>query len=479
MKSPVLACFVSDSPSWKLVLIPPVALALFGFVSHLQFLLDGKIPCLVLPACVFVATFLLFLVRHQAPTIEHGGDANRTPPNRAWILFCLFVILGALAFATWSTLATPSRSWDGLASWELRSQALGSPADLSSPFYSDPRVYAHSRSYPLLQPLIVASMSACLGADLARIFFPLLFACLLALVGVSGRRAGLSTNQAFFLVLAAGLTPLWYDVGPGSIDSGIGDLLLSYALTLGAIGLLLREKLPLLLACLLLPWIKPEGTVFALLFLALLAWEGRRSMHLFCTLALAISLQVWLPLRARLEFQAAGLEVWAGPILLLLSLAGAGLLARMPSRRTRWITLATGLSILLILGLFLGPWLAKSHDPLLSVYFAHITDLPSRLLDLPELLWGSLRELLAFKRFGLVFVLLPWALFSASRCEDGGDSSLARFVWLALLIAFVAVLLGPAHDQQLQFADRLTRILLQLVATSWLLIVVRLLPEMR
>jgi hypothetical protein len=389
------------------------------------------------------------------------------------------VILAVLAIATWSSLATPARSWDGMASWGLRAEVLGSPADLGRPFFSDPRVYAHSRSYPLLQPLVVASMASWMGPDLARMFYPMLFAALLLLVGMAGRRCGLSCNNVLFLVVAIAVTPLWNDVGPGSIDSGIGDLFVSYALSLGAIGLLRRETLPLALACLILPWIKPEGTVFALLLILVTAWECRPRLHRVSTLALCISLALWLPLRNRLNMEPVGLTLWVGPVLLAVSLVGGWGLERIRSARGRTV-LVLGVVILTGLGTWLaGSWLATSSDPILGAYVGQLSELPSRITSLPGILVRFLGECFAFKRFGLVFLLLPIALFHRSLLEDGGDRSLARFLGLSLILAFFAILLGPAHDRSMEFSDRLVRFLLGLVALSWLLILLRLSPQVR
>lgn len=447
-----------------LALLPAAGLALFGLLGHLCFVFFWPVPAWLLILAFVLATAGLCCCSRPTRT------AFSEPPSRLLLLVFGVLLLLLLAYTAWSSMVTPPRSWDGLVSWSLRARALGTPPDLGRSFFSAHEVLAHSRAYPLLQPLVMASLGDLLGANASRLLFPLLFVAIILLLTDSALRLGLRSGYALILGMALAWTPAWFDVGAGGIDSGYGDLFLAYALLVGARGLLLGEGIALFLACLLLPWIKPEGSFYAILFCILLAFSGSRPRLLPAASGLALSLLLWLPLRARLSFAPESLQYLVGPSLLIALVLFHRLLQALPSRSRRAGIITVLVVVLALTSLLARPWLAQSHDLMLRAFLIHLDSLPERLLSLPDLLLGFVASCLTFKSLGFIAPILLVAFLLHLRHEDSRGRLLWWWLGLVLLLFVLAILLSPERDLEHEVRSRLTRLLLQIVPVAWLLV---------
>ena len=446
----------------NLTLLPACALAIYGLVGQVLFLLEQSVPSWIL--IVSLASAIGLFIRFP-PRAESPAHAPTTSP---FFWGAAVILLGLFVWSAWTSCVTPDRSWDGLVSWSLRANALGSPADLSNTFYSEHEVFAHSRAYPLLQPLILASLGDFLGGHLARLLFPLLYLSIILLILDTGRILGASYKWALLIAMAAAWTPGYHDVGAGGLDSGYGDLFLAYAIAVGAAGLLLENSLCLFLACLLLPWIKPEGIVYAFLFSSVLAFGPSRRALLAAAAGLGLSLLLWLPVRARLSFSPQSYILLVGPaVTILLLLLHVGL-QRLRSKKKRVLALGLLASLLLIAGILGRSWLAESNDLMLRIFATNLDQLPDRLSSLPALLLGFVITLFSAKTLGLVFVLLVPAFFLVRARQGSGGSHLWWFLCLSLLVFLVAILLSPERDLAHELRSRLARLVLQIVPAAWI-----------
>jgi len=450
---------------FDLALFPALTMACFGVLAHALFLAGSVVPSWTLPACAAMAALWLVWRPFSVSAVD------RSPASRTILVASVVLVLGIVVWASWTSCITPDRSWDGLVSWTLRAEALGAPADLSKAFFKQPEVFAHSRAYPLLQPGLLALLGDLLGQQTARLLFPFLFLSLFVLILATARRMGVSWNASLVLATAFSITPGYLDVGAGAIDSGYGDLCLAYAVALGAAGLLLEDSMLLFLACLLLPWIKPEGTAYAILIAACLVLGSNKHNLRAAAGGLGIAFLLWLPLRARLSFAPTTLSWLPGLLVLGLFPAVQELFGRWCRGRVKWLLLGC-LALGLALAAFLGrSALLQSTDPLLRDFASHLGDAVQRIPSLPAMLLGWGYALVTFKAVGFAFVLLIPAFFlSRDRLEVGG-----RRLWAFLLIAlglfFVALLLSPEHDVAHELRSRLSRLLLQIVPVAWLLVV--------
>lgn len=445
-----------------IILVPVLAFAIFGWISHTLFLFEQSVPSWILMASFGMAVlFLTRFCRRKEPPNE-----TRAPSPILW--GGAIILLGLWVWSAWTSYVTPDRSWDGVVSWSLRARALGSPADLSNAFFSEPLVFAHSRAYPLLQPLIIASLADVAGDQAARLFFPFLYLSIILLLFQTTRRMGASHAWGLVIAVAAALTPAYMDVGAGAIDSGYGDLFLAYVLAVGAAGLLLEDSLYLFLACLLLPWIKPEGVVYALIFFAVLAFAGNKRRLLASSAGMGLSLFVWLPLRARLSFSPESILFLVVPVamggLVLLALG----LQRMRSTKTRMLALTVLASIAIVVGMLGRSWLASSDDLALRIFATNLDRVPDRLPDLPALLLGFVTVLFTAKTLGLVFLLLGLTFVFPLVRDSRGGRSLKWFLCASFIMFLVAILLSPEQNLAHEVRSRLTRLVLQVVPAAWI-----------
>jgi hypothetical protein len=198
---------------------------------------------------------------------EAPRDAG--PPNRigrlAWAL-----AIGALALFAVEAVSEPMWAWDFVAIWGLKGKTLFLAGGLPVRLFHDPRLAFVHPGYPLLLPVLFASLSTLLGIwdpqALALLYPGFELATLLAIWGFLRRRSG-STGAAVGTVLTAGFFPLYqsYFVGLADIPLALGYVLAGTA----ALDALDSGGAPsvrsLLLAALWCCSLKKEGTVFLLL----------------------------------------------------------------------------------------------------------------------------------------------------------------------------------------------------------------------
>jgi hypothetical protein len=231
-----------------------VGLAAFGVIAHVLLACRLAVPDALLPAVLFAG--LVLPLRVAVPPTA--------PPAPRWLPPAVLVLLAAVLVAiVYGATATGSRHWDGAAAWDTSAKYLAANLSLEQPYFRDPEVFAHSRDYPLLQPLLLASATRWLGESGGRVLFPIVFVLLAGVVGSTLRQRGAGRTWAWIGTAATMLTPGLAGSHSGGIDSGYGDAFLLLATTTIAAGLLRRDPRWLAAGIVLAVLVKPEGIVYA------------------------------------------------------------------------------------------------------------------------------------------------------------------------------------------------------------------------
>jgi hypothetical protein len=389
------------------------------------------------------------------------------------LMALLAASLAAIAYGAW---ATETREWDGFVGWELRAKSLTPiPAwteehPLLAPL--DAALFFPSLQYPLLLPSLSADLRSYGGPVGGRLASLMILVAWIQLFVGYANSLRLGMLRSALLIGAFGLTPMLYSTGAGGADSGYAEILMGYALTVCALGLALRFGPLLLLGPALLIWSKPEGLAYAALFLLVTTVATRgRWLHLWACLSVAVGLLLWLPLRAQLSF-ASDSRWWLGLALPLLALIAKEATLRWPVLRRRWRVLLAGAAALALAGAFVFAESLRSSSVLILRDFAgHPGRLFERLTLLPEILWGTLRQLTQFKSYGFAFVLLAALLaFPSLRRWCPRPRSALLFALLGLLLAFATLLLSPEDNIQHELRSRLDRLLLHWIGPLWVVL---------
>lgn len=438
--------------------------ALFGLLGYVQLILGMALLPFELPVALVVGVF----VSRWA-----SGAADATPPGRpvpsalTWLLAA--VVLVGFGMLAYGALATPSRGWDGIVAWELKANALALGLTFDNPLFADPAAFHHSPSYPLLQPLCVASVG--------RLLFPLLWLLFVGLgVGAAHRLHRSDRARALVTGLAFATVPFFLDTSGGSADSGYAEMFFAIALTAAGAGLLLRDGLMLTAAAALLPLLKPEGAVLGV-FLPFVPfvfaergttwWRGAFVLAASAIVVVLIGAGMltvrvfsgWAPVLVGTFFLAV-----AGAVLVILLRRGLDLLGR---------GAATRLVVLLILGV-LPPLLLLAlpnefTTTALGQYVTGFGRLGDKLAFLPDVLLGLLQFGTDPKRFGLTFVvaLLVLAVHRRRALTAPGNLVLA---WLGggLAIVFAALMLSPEPDVLHSLKSSAPRLLAHWTGVAWL-----------
>lgn len=441
----------------------PTGFALYAISSHLLLQADISLPVFLFPLCIVAGL--------AAGTRMRCPDQAATPIGPApwfpWVAFTLIVI--AVSLMVYGSISSISRDWDGFVAWSLKAQYLTPPASLDQPHFTDSAIYGYGLAYPLLQPLCLGAMQSLFGDLPGQLLFPLVYVASVTTLLLSLSRQGLGRSAVWLGALAFALTPMWLNRGAGAVDSGYADLFLAYTLILAASGLLLCDRRLLFLGALLLPLIKPEGSVYALALVLITALSAPAKQHYAAAWGVTLALVLWIPLRSP---EAGALNI-AGPLALFGLLLAIHMLAQRLSRRAM-LAIGGGLLATFVITVYLSAdSLRGSTNPLLRDFVVHILDLPERLQNTPELLGGYAKALLSLNEFGLFFILslgllvLPKKVVGPSPCQP-----LAAFFVAGLALACLSMLFSPDPDLEHVFRSRFNRLLLHWTGPGWLLITV-------
>ena len=455
---------MSAAKAWQLTRGALLGLALFGLVSHALLLLGLPVATAWMPACIALGVGCVFRFT-QAPAFP----ATDPPPR--WIPIAALAILGVvLAAVAYGAIATPARQWDGAASWSVHARILADSPTLAQPYFTDDVVYAHSREYPLLQPLCLASAMRLCGASTGRILFPALYVLLVSLFGLTLRRLGTSSRATWVLVAAFALTPMLVAPTSGGVDSGFGELFLLLCLTTLAAGLATRDTLLIAVGAFTMPLVKPEGIFYAPLA-ALVPWTLGDRRQLGAILGgwiLAIS--IGAPLYARLSGNSAVPWIATALAVSAAAIGSASWIARRTARPWLWkvlIPVAGGAAV--IAGLVLLQDRIGQRD-VVAVYLGGFDRAADKLFALPQILVGYAAELCRVRKFGLLFPLLALLALAPRRLSGPCPSpALALLVAVGGASLVVPFLLSPETDVALHLRSSMDRLILQWTGTAWLL----------
>jgi len=440
------------SLAWRLVRGTLLGLAAFALVAHGVLLCGGSVWAGLLPVVLLGA-----LAAQRDDGVRPVGPPAPLP-LRAGALVLLAVVFAALCYGA---LATPARHWDGVVSWEMKAMVLAAAPTLDQPFFTDHAVYAQSREYPLLQPLVQASVQRLAGAAAGRALFPALWLVLVALAGSALRRAGLPGTHAWLAALGIGTMPMLVSPTSGAVDSGYAELAILTTLTAAAAAFLAKDGWLLGACCVVAVFLKPEGTVYAGAIAACAWLLGPRRLATGAVLGTAVALAVWLPLLDFLRYGplhaaeapwATRLAVFAGGAIL----AGA-LHERVPRIGARAALLAVAGATAA------AAWclLPGEGAGALSAYAHNLADLPQRAARTPELLVAGGEQAIAVRRFGLLFPLVACALWGGWRDLDDAGRAVAVLLAFGWTIVAVSMLLAPETDFAHHVRSSLHRLLLQ------------------
>lgn len=404
--------------------------------------------------------------------------APKSAPAPRWLSAGAWLAIGAAAAAVaYGAVATPSRHWDGAASFDAKAWWLARAPTLHQPFFAAEGVFHHSPDYPLLQSLLVAATERLLPGW-GRLVLPGLYLALCGVVHAALQRRCVRPRLRVAIVLAVALTPALLAPGGGAVDSGYHELLLLLATTTMAAGLLNARARFVALGALLAIVSKPEGLPYALLALAVAFARGEPRLLWPTFAGIAVALVTWEPVRHLLLHRAASGDGGAPALwsLRIVPVAALALFAldrllsgRRLSPRGRWlVVLAAPLALLLSL-----PWLAPlfaGDQGALALYlqrgsgvYSGLTNLPAYALALID--FGVLRL-----RIGAALVL-PCACAAVALREGVAlaDRDLAAFVLLGLATSALPFVLSPEPDLQHHLRSSLPRLLLHLIGPAWLL----------
>jgi hypothetical protein len=447
-------------------------IALFWVGASFQVRGDG-VPDLWLPVAMGLAlAFAMWPATWAGLGAARPAERPPAPTGRAplWATGLAWLLIGtACAAVAYGAIATPSRHWDGAASFDAKVYWLTQAPTLQQPFFAAEGVFHHSPDYPLLLPLLVAMLERLLPGC-GRLALPALYLLLCGVVAASLRLRAVSPPLRIAIVLAVALTPSLISPGGGAVDSGYSELPMLLATTTIAGGLLAdRPRLVALGAALALVS-KPEGLPYAMLVPLVAFVHGRRHHLLAATVAIAFACWTWIPVqRALLHQPPRQLLPWLivgfGAVLALDALARW---ARLRTRGRAIVALAMP-----VVGLLSLPWIAplfRNDQGALAIYVRHGDDLLAGLGNLPAYLRAVLDYGLLGVRLGLALVMpLACALVAWRRRTPLPDREVLTFVALGLAVTALPFVLSPEPDLGHHLRSSATRLLLHWTGPLWLL----------
>lgn len=446
----------------RLVLAASLGLALFAVVAHGCLLAGLAVSPWLLPMALLAGA-----IAARRPPVASADDAPRA---LRWVV--VLMLLFVLAAVTYGALATPSRHWDGAVAWDTTARCLADQLSLEQPYFRDAAVFAHSRDYPLLQPLLMASLERLVGAPGGRLVFPAILALFALSVGVAAARATRHSALAWLLSLAAGTTPALVSPTNGGIDSGYGDALLLLCTTTMAAGLLVADWRWLASGALLAVMSKPEGLVYAGAAALVAFCMQERRLLMAAAGGWLLGAGLWLPLQRELQQPGMAIDRWAVPGAVL-TVAVAIVIAEGVARWFGWrargrIAAVVAVLAVLLLALPFLPSASSGAHGAMAAYLGRLGTWPQQLPRLWESLLGTVRFGLLRGGFTLAFWLpllgLPWL----PRLSAQGRG-LCAFLLLGVLIVQVPFVLSPVADLQQPLRSSMPRLLLHWLGAALLL----------
>lgn len=429
---------------------------------------EHGVPNLWLPLTTLAGTAATIVWARRA---AKACDATPRPPGWALALSALVVVATLLPLVD-GALATPSRHWDGAASFDAKVAWLTRTPTLQQPFFTAPGVFHHSPDYPLLLPLLTALLDRLLPGC-GRLTMPLCWLLLGAItLGCLRRRAVAPTLQ---LAATTGLllTPMLLSPGGGAVDSGYSELPLLLATTAAASALLTGRAPMLAVATALMVASKPEGLPYAGLLIATAFVGGQRHLLVAAVAGTCTALWLWSPVQRLLLHQPAGPPTTA----LLVLLAGAALMVldgwhrrRGHGARARGATLAIPAMIAFAALPLLAP-LAGDDQGTLAVYLRRGTDAFDGLANLPAWAAATVDYAFARLRYGLLPLLAVAVWLFDRRDRPTADPAVDRLLLLLLLGVLMTALpfvLSPEPDLAHHLRSSLPRLLLHWIGPIWL-----------
>jgi hypothetical protein len=252
--------------AWGIVCGLMIHAALYAVGIALQ-LHPGPRKLLAVESVILVAALLLGRnIRRQPRSLPATGG------SRALVAAGLVLAFTGIALFTVSALAEPMWATDFLAIWGLKGKTIFFASGVPDRLFRDPELGWSHPEYPLLLPLIFASLSAAMRQwndhALAALYPLFQVATVLAAYGFLARRAGRAAG-----VIAAALIALFVPlyraghVGMADIPLALGLVLVSTAFLDALVDSSAAARVRLALSALLCVGLKQEG----LLYVALLA----------------------------------------------------------------------------------------------------------------------------------------------------------------------------------------------------------------
>lgn len=448
--------------AWTLCRGGFVGLALFGLVAHALLFASASVHPAWLPVCLLVGV-------GAAARLRGCRAAASGPAAPRWV-WAGVAVVAVLAWLLGMDAVQPPRHWDAVAAWHVRALHLAAEPSLAQPFFTDPGVWHHSRDYPLLQPLCLASALGLLGSA-GGLLFPALYILATATVGLAVVRAGGRAWLAMAAALSFATTPILVEATNGGFSSGYAEGFLATALVGAAAGLLLGDALLLAAGVALVVWLKPEGMLYAPLLVAVPWLRGDARMLRAAMAALVVAACLWLPLQLRLQ------HVEAPTWLLWPVFVGLGLLALgsqrilRPERRPWWalVLCALGLAVALLLLLKLFASGFGQEQGGLTSYVQDLGRLADRLPRLPAILSGYAHHLFFVRRVGLVFVLLVLCVLLLRQVGPCPSPPVGVLLLLAAPCLVVPFLLSTEENLDHQMRASMDRLLAHWLGVGWLL----------
>jgi len=397
--------------------------------------------------------------------------ADESPSPRwaraaAWLVIC-----GAFVMLWHGALSTPSRHWDGAASFDAKVFWLENSPTLQQPFFATEGVFHHSPDYPLLLPMLVAMVER-LAPEFGRVVLPFVYMLLIGVVSTALQRRRIAPLLRVAITAAVAVTPSLLTPGGGAVDSGYGECILLLATTTTAAGLLNRHSLWFALGITLMLAAKPEGQAYALLALAVAYARSERSLLMIGTVALTVTAFVWEPVRAALLHREPSFYMTLPVVIAAFATLHLGvvkLAPRLDTGRNRWLLLAAVPFLGLLAVQWLGPMFAEGNGTM-AVYMRQADGAFAGLANLPAYFAGVFEFGISRLRLGTTLLIPFAALAVAKHCGIKlHDRSVLIFALLGVTATAVPFVLSPEPDLEHHIRSSLPRLLLHWVGPIWLL----------